>query len=517
MASITDQSVASDPFQPNNNGERVGSPLQGIRAGAVLRPEPLFHRRTRLIIDTHYNSEHNLLCNGMEEIDFQNLKLISLDKLFDNKHEIFLGFGLPNVYLTVPNHDSTGYVKFAAFILWRQTSAVIDTKGRVQSGFMIRIRQYPDDLLTMLRKAMGENSNRRHVSCAYANACVLNAASITSGGMDLRSHFGARALFQHIYEHGLEFRGIPLILDFIRTTPRSLEEHFHEVRKKELTSLGRTYRKIIHECHTSSDKIRAPLIEVNDVPVKPIVNENVKCLIGLEISRPRMFGALIRKIFGSHTLFKIIPNRECVDINDFLPTTLRAFPQQHPDLFTRMKKSFLFSKPVVVTIRKHLAALWDDHGQFSVGPLAAMMSIDKKDEPHVYNIVITGNHIVGMHSNPFLNLKVVDWLLSKHVLISGYDDDVRFAGEAWMEHRDNGLILHLTNNSGTYKPSNEQLSAAGQFITSTLPGLQIELHSNPPVPSNDTSVFPFTNIIILILAMLFWLSMVIFGHPHDIE
>ncbi|CAF4252803.1 unnamed protein product, partial [Rotaria sordida] len=45
--------------------ETNNSPLKGIRSGAVIRPEPLFHRKTRLIIDTHYNNEHNLLRNGL--------------------------------------------------------------------------------------------------------------------------------------------------------------------------------------------------------------------------------------------------------------------------------------------------------------------------------------------------------------------------------------------------------------------------------------------------------------------
>ena len=128
------------------------SPLTGIRSGAVLRPEPLFHRRTRLIIDTHYNPQHNLLRNGLEETEFQSLLLISLEKLFDNNREVCLGFGLPNVYLTLPNEQFDGYVKFAAFSLWRQASSIFDTKGRVQSGFFIRFRHCSAEMLIKLRQ-----------------------------------------------------------------------------------------------------------------------------------------------------------------------------------------------------------------------------------------------------------------------------------------------------------------------------------------------------------------------------
>ncbi|CAF3614536.1 unnamed protein product [Rotaria sordida] len=531
-----DKNISSDGDR-NDNDERTSecdskeeirletknSPLKGIRSGAVIRPEPLFHRKTRLIIDTHYNNGHNLLRNGLEETEYENLKLISLDKLFDNKNETFIGFGLPNVYLTIPNEPKDGYDKFAAFMFWRQLSAIIPTKGRVQSGFLIRLRDLPENITEIIRQSMKKHSNQRHVSCAYASACVLNSAGFTSSGADLRNHFGARALFQQIYEYGLEFKGKPLTLDFIRTTQSTLEEHFHQVRKKELTSIGRTFKKIYNECSTSKDKTRAPLIVANDIPMNPIVISNVPSLTRLQISRPGRIGAIVRKIWGSHTLFRAIPNTEKIDISNYLPQTLQAFPSKNPDLFTRIKKYFLFSRPVVITIRKNMASLWDDHGEFSSGSLASMMSIHTSKDPHPYNIVITGNHLIGMHHNPILNSKLVDWLLSKHVLISGYDDDVRFAGEAWMVHEQDGVALHLSNNSGTYRPNEEQLIKAAQFVSDAFPGLKIETHQSSDqiqLPSQmideqeKNSFFTLKNIFIIFLAFIVWLCIFKFSH-HD--
>jgi hypothetical protein len=497
------------------------SPLKGIRSGAVVRPEPLFHRRTRLIIDVHYNGQHNLLRNGLEETEFENLKLISLDKLFDNKKELFIGFGLPNVYLTIPNETNDGYDKFAAFMLWRQLSAIIPTKGRVQSGFLIRFRDLPDHITQTIRQSMKKHSNQRHVSCAYANACVLNSSGFTSNGTDLRNHFGARALFQQIYENGLELEGKSLTLDFIRTTQLTLEEHFHQVRKKELTSLGRTFKKVYNECSSSNEKTRAPILIANDIPMNPIVASNINSLTRLQISRPGRFGAIVRKFWGSHTLFRVIPNRKIIDINKYLPETLQSFPSKNPDLFTRIKKTFLFSRPVVTTIRRQMASLWDDHGEFSSGSLASMMSIHTPNEPHPYNIVITGNHLIGMHNNPILNSKLVDWLLSKHVLISGYDDDVRFAGEAWMVHEQDGVCIHLTNNSGTYQPNNEQLMKAAQFLSDALPGLKVETHANSTntlqlpsqlIAEQQNHFFTFKNLFIIFSASIFWLCFIKFGY-----
>ena len=499
-----------------NGSEKDDSILKGIRCGAVLRPEPLFHRQTRLIIDTHYNANHNILRNGLEQTEFEHINLISLEKLFDNKNEVFLGFGIPNVYLTIPNEKYDGYVKFAAFMLWRQASAIVPTKDRVQSGFLIRFRGLSKDTIEIIRQSMIKNSNQRNISCAHANACVLTSAGFTSGSRSLQQHFGARALFQQIYEFGLEFQGKPFVLDFIRTTPLTLEEHFHEVRKKELTSLGRTYKKVMNEC-SPGEKSRAPLLPADQVPTNPIIQSEANSLIRLEISRPGRFGAIIRKIWGSHTLFKLIPNRNVIDINNYLPDTLLAFPNPNPDFFTRLKKTFLFSRFVVTTIRTQMTKLWDNHGEFSSQLLPSMMSISSADHPHIYNIVMTGNHFLGMHDNPLLKLKSVHWILSKHVLISGYDDDVRFAGEAWMEHRSDGVIFHLTNNSGTYRPSEQHLIQAAKFLSDALPGLNVETHKNsiPPPASlakdqRQKNFFNWKILLIILLPIIVWWIYAIF-------
>ena len=483
---------------------------KGIRSGIVIRPEPLFHRRTRLIIDTHYNSEHNILRNGLEEIEFDHIKLISIEKLFNSTNEVFLGFGLPNVYLTIPNEEHDGYVKFAAFMLWRQRSAIVPTKGRVQSGFLIRLRDISKETTEILRRSMETHKNSRNVSCAYANASVLTTAGFTSGGTSLANHFGARALFQQIYEHGLEFQGEPVVLDFIRTTCLTLEEHFHQVRLKELTSLGRIATKVYNECTSSDEKSRAPIIPVTDIPINPVIQSDVKSLLRLQISRPARFGAIVRKVWGSHTLFKVIPNRELTNMDKYLPDTLLAFPLKNPDLFTRIKKTFLFSRLVVMFIRNRLVSMWDDHGEFQIKSLATMMSIHTEKEPHPYNIVITGDYLIGMHYNPLLDMKMVNWVLSKHVLISGYDDDVRFAGEAWMEHQQNGLTLHLTNNSGTYRPNEQQLENAKAFLTEIFPGLNVEIHVGlDPIASSqiqskkEKHFLTLKNIFIIFIIFLF--------------
>ena len=76
-----------------------------------------------------------------------------------------------------------------------------------------------------------------------------------------------------------------------------------------------------------------------------------------------------------------------------------------------------------------------------------------------------------------------------------------------MEHRDDGLLLHLTKNSGTYQPNDEHLARAGEFIAATLPGLNIEVHSNPTTlvsPSNENPppLVTWMNLLLALTALI---------------
>ncbi|HMO23951.1 MAG TPA: hypothetical protein PKC98_23550, partial [Candidatus Melainabacteria bacterium] len=81
-----------------------------------------------------------------------------------------------------------------------------------------------------------------------------------------------------------------------------------------------------------------------------------------------------------------------------------------------------------------------------------------------YNIVMTSKTITIASTS--VAVKVIDWLLSKHVIVSGYSHDDRFAGEVW---KDVEGIIHLNPNSGTFQPSQEQLIKAGQFMKAIFP------------------------------------------------
>lgn len=65
----------------------------------------------------------------------------------------------------------------------------------------------------------------------------------------------------------------------------------------------------------------------------------------------------------------------------------------------------------------------------------------------------------------------VDWILTKHVLISNYNESVRFAGEIW---KDRDGVIWVNRNSGTYQPNEEQLSQFVAYLSQVFPHVTFE-------------------------------------------
>jgi hypothetical protein len=123
-------------------------------------------------------------------------------------------------------------------------------------------------------------------------------------------------------------------------------------------------------------------------------------------------------------------------------------------------------------------------GTFRGESLAAMLQAGTDDEPFLYNAIVTGTalRLARLENRNRKDNAAVNWVLAKHVLISGYDPDVRFAGECWVVDGPAGRTVHLNNNSGTYQPSPDQTRAAGRFIRQGF-GVPVEVH----VVSDDQS------------------------------
>ena len=90
-----------------------------------------------------------------------------------------------------------------------------------------------------------------------------------------------------------------------------------------------------------------------------------------------------------------------------------------------------------------------------------------------YNFVIM-NRELRLAS---VNVSALAQLFVKHMMLSDYQA-VQFAGVMWKDDND---VLHLSNDSGTYLPTAEQLTAAAAFLSEQL---QVRVETHPILPGN---------------------------------
>lgn len=445
--------------------------LDGMTDGASLAPDGLFSRGSRMVVDASH----------VQAVQHDGLKLIPVAEVFANPNAVFLGFGEPNVYLTVPRQPgaNVGWDKYAATMFWRQKSFVADTKGRVQGGILIELRNLHEAALEEICKAMRAQSGKRSITCARANARVLDAAGFTSGGKSIGHLVRPMALARKIWENGLEFRGEPVDLRVIRTGGRSLTDHFAAVVKKESTSLGRLAKKQINKLKRHKGD-KAPVLEARELALAYPVVGDTSPLAELLVGRPSRLGAAMAAKIGDHPIFEAVPDKALVDPNspsfESLNEPLRAYPGKL-DLPTKAKRYLLFAPGPVNFIRRQLAQEMQSVGIHSGTQLMNMLRVSGDDKPFLYNAIVTSTSLrmSRLENRTAKDSRKANWILAKHVLIAGYDPDVRFAGEVWVEDGPNGRVVHVNNNSGTYKPSAAQTRAAAKFMAEGL-GVPVEVH-----------------------------------------
>lgn len=442
-----EQTNASDPFP---------DPLAGLTEGAMLAPDGLFSRGQRLVVDSSH----------VQTVDHEGLSLLPVEEVFSDSEALFLGFGIPNVYLAVPGEQ--GWEKYAATMFWRQPSFVADTKGRVQGGMLVELRQLAPEAVGELREVMHSHAGRRAITCARSNALVLHGAGFTSGGRSLRRFVRPMTLARHLWEHGLEHRGDPVELRVIRTGGQSISDHFLKVIRKESTSVGRVVKKQTAKLSRRRNNA-APTIEPRPMSPAKLEAGDTSLAAELRMGRPSRVGAMIGSYIGDHPIFEAIPDPANVDLDspDFteLNAALPAYPGRL-DVGTKLKKYLLFAPTPVRVIRSQLAQDMQSMGMHSGHTLTSMLQLGPPQDPFLYNAVLSGGalRVARLENRTEKDRGRANWLLAKHVLIAGYDPDVRFAGEFWVSEENGQRTVHLNNNSGTYKPSRSQAEAAGRFI-----------------------------------------------------
>lgn len=461
-------------------------------AVGVKRIESLAGRAVEIIDVTDTVSERRAQADP-------TLKIFNVSDVFENGDAAFMGFGKPNVYLaaSIPSATTPGAsqaVKFAAKSLKRGDSEIVRTGGKVQSGILVVFKGLSDAQKIRLFESAQKHEGSRRWTCVNANCRVLQDAGFTMNDEPLDKYYFPTPLLRDILTKGLKLDGEKVEYDVVRTTPQYLENVGSSIDSSVAATpvrhAVRAFAPIMKKLNSNVYvvRIRNRVSDViglfaSDLPEKV---EEKKILektqvrltpapdlktYSAEVSEPSKFGTLLRLIWGPHALFQVaVPKAE---VGRFLPETLNAFPHKKPSFVTKVKKNVLFSKPVVTLVRSQLAARSRAFESLSEKDLFDMLRTDSEGIENRYNIVILGDSIILMKVG--IKIKFVDWILSKHVLVSGYSTDVRYAGEIW---KSEDGVIHLNGNSGTYMPTPEQVGQAYELLVRLFPNIRIEAHLN---------------------------------------
>lgn len=441
------------------------------------RPEQLFNRWV-IVHDASFITE----TTSRRE----KLQVIQTADVFADASAVFLGFGKPNTYLTVPD-GLGGYQKFAGKSARLDKSVIADTKGRVQSGILLHFLNLPEEAIPFLREQMALHHGKRYITCVNVNARIMEGAGFTTGGKALSKHYLPNALLRTILVDGLFYKGQKVEFNVIRTTPVRMENFAVQIKTAEISAFcrhadraifdrsqesviwrgiynvlhfpGAVLRKIKRKPVSTSDKVASPLPE----------GLEYRKDIHVRLSLASRLGTILRLVWGAHPLFEGEQNR--IQPEGFFTRTLEPFPKVN-SVVTWVKKNILFSRPVLWVIHRFLAPNYAELGPQSEAEIFEMLRTHSDEESNVYNIVIMRtsrnleNGVRFVLSRIKSGARTVAWVLSKHVLSSNYDPGVLFAGEIY---KDVDGLIHLTGNSGTYQPTLEELHSARDFLAAVFP------------------------------------------------
>ena len=133
----------------------------------------------------------------------EGLMVARLADVFSGTNEVILGFGLPNEFLVVPDGKG-GYEKLLVKSLWRAPTVVANTKGLVQSGVWLRLKNLPEAAKERLRAEMRKVEGERFVTCANVVCRSCRQLGSRRGGESLTGLKMPYACFAHLMQNGLE-------------------------------------------------------------------------------------------------------------------------------------------------------------------------------------------------------------------------------------------------------------------------------------------------------------------------
>eukprot|EP01124_Arcella_intermedia_P021289 TRINITY_DN2949_c0_g1_i1.p1 TRINITY_DN2949_c0_g1~~TRINITY_DN2949_c0_g1_i1.p1 ORF type:complete len:805 (+),score=231.12 TRINITY_DN2949_c0_g1_i1:290-2416(+) len=386
--------------------------------------------------------------------------------------------GIPNVYLGhVYGQKSVKIV--AAKSLYREETKVVETQGRVQSGIIFVGLDLTAEEITMMRERAYQREGLSSITCLNESMNILSSAGFgEKSGINV-----LEMILPHNFLYAMLTGSIKPVLNgrefkyaIVKTTPKSLEEYYNAIRTATVftpfrhlgrfldSEVAREERKRIARRITQENEAKFHQLHLN----KP--EENPQNVYAVEVSETSSLGAFFRKIWGTHVIAKIQVGANpkfSPFLEENLPQCLKEFDRPSLDFFTKVKKNLLFSQSVVDLIRSHLTQNFDRYDNFTQQNLVNLLVPEVDGNEMKYNFVVTSRELIIISNS--VRIGFVDWILSKHVLISGYSHDVRFAGEVWMDEEHS---LHINANSGTYRPTEEQLDRVVELASLLFPDLK---------------------------------------------
>jgi len=263
----------------------------------------------------------------------------------------------------------------------------------------------------------------------------------------------------------------------VKTTNKQIENQAFETKLAVVFTLCRHIDRALNRKNTPLPKKGATENTDEAIPKAPYMDPlpDEERDIELFAFNTSKTGSLMRLVWGPHAIFKIAQDR--VDIDDYLTEPMPAFPQENPSFFTKIKRDYLFNNGMVKRINKHLQKEITSFDKRAESDLFNFLKTDSAQSNNKYNIVASDSGVMlsrvkNSLENPKFRHKMADWILSKHVLVSNYDKDVRFAGELW---KDEDGVIWINNNSGTYQPNIEKLEAFQRYLHTIFPHYDIKI------------------------------------------
>lgn len=395
---------------------------------------------------------------------------------------VFLGFGLPNVFIGMVTEK--GQLNVAAKSLYRGPTQIHESDGRVQSGIFLVPKKLPPALVNKIQEIALARKGNKNATCVHENVTILSQAGLKLGNKEaLDNYYLPHVLLHDILKHGLGFSSDDsfkkIDFDIVKTTARSLGQFYGDIESAVLKTPLRHLKRLLPEASGPEERRhKAAFIKDRNnarlKKAKPSGSGDEEAGNSFEVlaSQASAMGKFFRHFWGAHTLFKLPISSE---VKEYLPEVLKAFDSENLSLVSRAKKHFFFSTAVVNNIHQHMAPkfLPLSKDNLTEKEILALFKVHTNDDPNRYNFVVTGQEIIIARLNVNAS-RWADWALGKHVLLANYSNDVRFAGELY---KDGSGKLHINNNSGTYRPSAEQLKQLEKFLKSIFAVMEVEVEN----------------------------------------